>query len=55
MVVVLVLEGEFLEICEKMSGICKVIVKVMVNFKYIVFYVMLMDEVDVINFVVYCK
>lgn len=38
-----------------MSGICKVIVKVMVNFKYIVFYVILMDEVDVIEFVVYCK
>lgn len=45
--VVVILEGDFLEIIEKIFVMCRVIVKVMVNFKYIVFYVILMDEIDV--------
>lgn len=45
--VVVLLEGDFLEIIEKIFVMWRVIVKVMVNFKYIVFYVILMDEIDV--------
>lgn len=44
-----------MEICEKMILICKVIVKVMVNSKYIVFYVILYDEVEVFKLWDYCK
>ena len=50
-----VLEGEFPETREKMSGIRKAIAKAMVNSKHTAPHVTLMDEVDVTNLVAHRK
>ncbi|MGE6631237.1 dihydrolipoamide acetyltransferase family protein [Bacillus sp. NPDC077027] len=50
-----VLEGEFPETREKMSGIRKAIAKAMVNSKHTAPHVTLMDEIDVTNLVAHRK